>query len=201
MPTVTITDSAILALANVVALIVPLFIIAILVDASRSAERISSAVADRSADRSAILQSRRTLLAIAVGVVVEFISFNAILSVPNNDSGATPITYTWLVFTGTGLLVLLYIMFIPHIVLHRKNIKYDPKTRHWTIIVGWFGDAGLIIAACTALFIGGTEFDHIVGFIFVAMSLVIAGSMLVVTFSHRDTPEVQQPSSSTSPLG
>lgn len=133
MPTVTITDGAILTLAIVVASIIPLFIIAILVDSSKGSERSGTAGVEKPG-KTLARQSRRTLLAIAVGVVVEFISFNAILSVPNSDAErAALITYTWLIFTGIGVLVLFYVMFIPHIELHVEKIREarDPSTENW----------------------------------------------------------------------
>lgn len=187
MPTVTITDGAILTLAIVVASIIPLFIIAILVDSSKGSERSGMAGVEKPG-KALTRQSRRTLLAIAVGVVVEFISFNAILSVPNsNVERAAPITYTWLVFTGIGLLVLFYIMCIPHIELHVEKIREakDPGTENWTVIVGWSGDAGLISAACAALFIGNTKFDHLVGYIFGAASLIFSGAMISLTIGNH----------------
>jgi hypothetical protein len=179
MLAVSITESATLTLANVIALIVPLFIIAILVDSSKNVEQSG---AERSPGKASVKQSRRTLLAIAVGIVVEVISLTGVLSIPNNDAeSATPVSYAWLTFTSVGLLTIFYVMFVPHIELHMSIIRNDPRSRHWVVIVGWLGDASLLAAACVALLIGNTRLFHVVGYIFGVVWLIFTGAMLVIT--------------------
>lgn len=187
MPTGSITDGAIRILAIVVASIIPLFIIAILVDSSKGSE-LSDQDDVGQPGKTLARQSRRTLLAIAVGVVVEFISFTAILSVPDSDvERAAPITIVWLIFTVIGIIIIFYVMFIPHIELHVEKIRAarDPQTGNWTIIVGWSGDVGLIFAACAAAFIGNTGFDHLVGYIFGAAGLIFSGYMIAATIGNH----------------
>lgn len=201
MPTGSITDGAIRILAIVVASIIPLFIIAILVDSSKGSE-LSDQDDVGKPGKTLARQSRRTLLAIAVGVVVEFISFIAILSVPNSDvERAAPITIVWLIFTGIGIIIVFYVMFIPHIELHVKKVQHahDPKTENWTIIVGWSGDVGLIVAAWAARFIGNTEFDHLVGYIFGAAGLVFSGAMIAVTIGNHTRRNERRHSGSSQP--
>jgi hypothetical protein len=184
MQRVVITDSSILAFANAVVLIVPLFLIAILVDSSKYASRIGPVKPDKPSDKSSIRQSRRTLLAIGIGVGVEIYSLQAVLTTPNSDIlTVTPINRVYLFFSGAGILVLFYILFIPHIELHTSSIRKDPGTVRWTLIVGWLVDVFLIVYAGVAVFIGGAEANKVTGYVYFGLSLIFTGTMLTLTIA------------------
>jgi hypothetical protein len=184
MPTVDITNSRIVAFATAVALVVPLFIIAILVDSSKDARRIGSVNDDdRSPDKSSIRQSRRTLLAMAVGLVVEISSLNTILTLNPDAEHVRGTAYSYLFFNSAGILVLFYVAFIPHIELHMSNIRNDPGTARWSIVVGWLVDTGLIVYAVITRFIAGSKFNHEVSYIFFGLGLIFTGSMITLTIN------------------
>lgn len=192
MVVTNISDAGILAYANAVALVIPLFIIAILVDSSRDASRIGPNQPDHPHDRTSIGQSRRTLLAIIIGVVVEFDCLNAILTTPNDDSTEVfPINYVFVAVSAGGLLALLLILFIPHVELHVSAIRKEPSTVRWTLIMGWLVDVAILASALIARFIGESLVNHTIGYGFFVLFLLFTGSMVTLTVSvMRRRPNV-----------
>ena len=163
--TVTITDANILAYANAVALIVPLFIIAILVDASKSAsggdQDRSSASKGESKSKALIKQSQRTLVSIAIGLFVEVESLGAILTLPNDSSGAVPsVNYAYVASSAIGLFLILFILFIPHVELHISTIRHDASSGRWTLTIGWIFDICIALTGVIDRFVSGSTFNH-----------------------------------------
>lgn len=183
MITVNITNSTISNFSTAIALIAPLFIIAILVDSSRDAQRIGPYSPKKASDEVSVRQSRRTLLAIAVGITLEVISLLTILTIPIDSEEVLPLNYSSTAFQGLGLLVLLYLVFIPHLELHISNIRSDPGTARWTLIVGWLLDACVISAALVQRFIGLATANFIAAYVLLGLGLMLTGSMLTLTVS------------------
>jgi uncharacterized membrane protein len=178
----SITYSDIQSFATTVALIIPLLIIAILVDSSKSAERIGPVGEKERSDKVSVRQSRRTLLAIGIGVVIEINSLAHILTGYNNDiAKIATIEYVSLIFTGLGTLVILYIVFIPHVELHISNIRKDAGTVRWSLIVGWLVDAAFLVTAIVDLSIGGDQWNYIQGYAFLGVFFAFTGSMATLT--------------------
>lgn len=191
---VSVTNAGILAYATTLALVVPLFIIAILVDSSRDASRIGPNKPEVQHDRASIKQSRRTLLAITVGLLIEFYSLSAILTVPNDDGGlVAPINYVFVAITALGMLTLLYILFIPHVELHISTIRRDPSTARWTIVVGWLADAFILGSALVARYVGESSLNHTLGNVYLVISLLFTGSMITLTISLMRRNRLKEP--------
>jgi hypothetical protein len=169
---------------TIVALVIPLFLLAILVDASRNAKRIGPVAASQSYDKVSIRQSRRTLLSVAVGGLCEIESLIYILTDRSNSSAAiNTIDFLIIAFIFLGLLILLYVLFIPHIELHVSNIRNDPGTARWSIVIGWASVAFFLANAVTLRFLGRIEGNIVIGYVLLALSLVGTGSMIIFTFS------------------
>jgi len=180
--TVTLTDASILAYANVVALIVPLFIIAILVDANKNGTNSEQGRVKDSRRRSSVKQSRRTLVSVAVGLITEVNSLGAILTSPDDDSGVVaPVNYLYVAVSAAGLLLILYVLFIPHIEQHISTIRSDASTGRWTLVVGWLADACIVLSGAAARFIGESTFNHDMGYLYFAIALMVTGSMITLS--------------------
>jgi hypothetical protein len=189
MTSAYITEGGVTSFSAAIALIVPLLIIAILVDSSRDVRRIGAVAKNESSDSLSVRQSRRTLLSIAVGGFVELNSLLSILTAPSDNSiQATDIDYAFVAVQGIGLLVMLYMLFISHVELHISNIRTDPSTARWSLVVGWTSDLLLLIAAIVTRFIGGSEaINYYASYIFFAFVLALTGSLLTlsITMSRR----------------
>jgi uncharacterized membrane protein len=101
-----VTNASIISFSVTISLIVPLFIIAVLVDASRNARRVGPVSTSRESDRVSIRQSRRTLLAMAIGITIETMSLVTVLTGPKSDSEPViAINFSAVIFQDFGLLV------------------------------------------------------------------------------------------------
>jgi hypothetical protein len=200
---VSVTDAGAVSFFTVIALVIPVFILAILVDSSRDAKRIGPIESSQSPDRVSIRQSRRTLLVVAVGGITEINTLVQLLTTPSDSENylIAPLGYISIFATLGALLVLLYILFVPHIELHISNIRKDASTKHWTLVVGWISVAFLFAVAAMDFFLGGSKLNRALSYIYAALGLVLIGAMLILTFSKigqikPDTPPAESDQSS-----
>lgn len=179
-----LTNANIFAYATTVALIVPVLLVAILVDASRNTRRIGPVASKQSPDRVAIRQSRRTLLGVGVGAAAEIYCLQFILFVPDNDNQGVAVgNYNFVIVAAVATLILLYILLIPHVEFHIYNIRKDPGTVRWSILVGWAIDALFIANAAVNQFEPQSVVGHYAAYVWIILSLILTGAMITLTIA------------------
>lgn len=181
---IVVSDASMAAFYTVAAQVIPILILAILVDSSRSAARIGRTKSPDAPDSESIRQSRRALVAVMVGGIGEIASLANVLTTPSDSSINIPRIDYWICAgVSTAILVLFYVLFIPHVELHISIMRNHAGNAYWTLAVGWFSVTFLIIVFVVLETFAMSRVNRILGFAYLGFALILSGAMITLTVS------------------